>query len=319
MIGEISFLLTLAHIALAIILFISVNWIGKHAIDFGYASTTLFDEPNESIALNFFIRALAPAIFIIMLSAVAVSTGYPALRFEIYWVAIFYYVLRAGIIFAFNRHRLVSWIRFFVYAAAGLAAAILSYHNLIIPNRSLLPDLEAAGNELWLVILAFLYAVANNIQLFGEASARKRNQFVRSHFENAVEKFGSIMTEKIQDELLQLVAYSVLVFEDYARPPAIRTLERLMIWKSVRTTGIMQVASEKSLTDSESVSMGTEILIAAWAKYDSEEYPYSRVWNTLCDYNADEDYARNVMEIMEIIAKRVEPRFKAAYSRGFEE
>jgi hypothetical protein len=72
------------HLALALALFFLVNWIGKHAVDFGYTSTTLFEEPNESIALNFFIRAMSPAVFIIALSAVAVSTGYVELRLGIF-------------------------------------------------------------------------------------------------------------------------------------------------------------------------------------------------------------------------------------------
>lgn len=83
--------LFLVHLALALALFFLVNWIGEHAVDFGYTSTTLFEEPNESIALNFFVRAMSPAVFIIALSAVAVSVGYPDLRIGIFRIAIYYY------------------------------------------------------------------------------------------------------------------------------------------------------------------------------------------------------------------------------------
>lgn len=71
------------HLVLAIILFLLVNWIGRHAIDFGYVSTSLFEEPNESVALNFFIRALSPAVFIILVSSAAVAVGRPELRLEL--------------------------------------------------------------------------------------------------------------------------------------------------------------------------------------------------------------------------------------------
>lgn len=96
-----------AHMALAIALFFLVNWIGKHAVDFGYISTTLFEEPNESVALNFFIRALSPAVFIIIVSAIFVALDQPDLRLGIVMVALYYYIVRAVVIFIFNRQRLI--------------------------------------------------------------------------------------------------------------------------------------------------------------------------------------------------------------------
>lgn len=96
------------YIILAGLLFGLINWIGEHATDFGYASTTLFEEPNESLALNFFIRALAPTVFIVALSAAAVAAGHADLRVGIYWIAIYYYALRFIYILVMNMHRLVS-------------------------------------------------------------------------------------------------------------------------------------------------------------------------------------------------------------------
>jgi hypothetical protein len=230
-----------AHIALAIILFFAVNWIGKHAVSFGYTSMTLFEEPNESIALNFFLRAMSPTVFIIALSATAVGVGRPELRFEVYRIVIYYYVIRTAAIFLFNRHCLISWPKFLLHVAVGIVLGVLAYRHLIIPNRSLLPNIESAGNELWLAILAFLYAVANKVPAAGGPGARRRNDFIGRNYHRARQRFGTIIDEKVQDDRLKLTVYSVLIYEDYARPPAIRELERLMFWKPHRTTGIMQV------------------------------------------------------------------------------
>ncbi|KFE36363.1 hypothetical protein DW2_03604 [Thioclava atlantica] len=301
------------HVALALMLFFLVNWIGKHAIEFGYVSTSLFEEPNESVALNFFIRALSPAVFIILVSSAAVAVSRPELRLGIINVVPYYYVLRAVIIFLFNRHRLISWPGYIFHSLFGIALATLAYIYLILPNRSLIPDLETAGNELWLALLAFLYAVANKITLSGGPGARRRNIFVNSHYVAARARFGEKIDSKVSDELLKLVAYSVLVYEDYCRPPAIRTLERLAVWKKRRTTGIMQVAADEVLTDEESVNRGLDILLDSWEKYSSEEHLWSRVRLSISDYNKDEDYIQRVHEVMEILAKRVDPSFRAAY------
>ena len=301
------------HVALALVLFFLVNWIGKHAIDFGYVSTSLFEEPNESVALNFFIRALSPAVFIILVSSAAVAADRPELRLGIINVVPYYYVLRAIVVLLFNRHRLISWPGYIGHSVFGIAFATLAYNYLILPNRSLIPDLETAGNELWLALLAFLYSVANKITLSGGPGARRRNTFVNCHYVAARARFGEQIDSKVSDELLKLVAYSILVYEDYCRPPAIRTLERLAVWKERRTTGIMQVAADEALTDVESVNRGLDILLSSWEKYSSEEYVSSRVRLSISDYNKDDDYIERVQEVMEILAKRADPSFKAAY------
>jgi len=310
--SHIHWTLSAMHVTLAVVLFFSVNWIGKHAVDFGYVSTSLFEEPNESVALNFFIRALSPAVFIILVSSAAVSLDRSDFRFGIIMVVPYYYVVRAGIIFLFNRHRLISWPRYIGHALFGIGIAALAYNYLIVPNRSLLPDLETAGNELWLALLAFLYAVANKIPLSGGPGARRRNVFVNVHYTTARRLYGGIIDMKVTDNLLKLVAYSVLVYEDYCRPPAIRILERLAWWKKKRTTGIMQVSAADVLTDYESVSRGLDILLASWDTYSCEER-WLRVRSTIADYNKDEDYIGRVQEVMEILAERADPSFKPAY------
>jgi len=308
------FLFTFAiHFALALTLFFVVNWIGKHAIEFGYVTTSLFEEPNESIALNFFIRALSPTVFIILISSAVVAIDKPQLRIGIIMVVPYYYFIRAFVIVLLNRFRLVSWKGYFFHALAGIIFALLAYNYLIIPNRSLLPDLETAGNELWLALLAFIYAVANKVTLSSGPGARRRNSFVKVHYDSARTRFGKQIEQRSLDELLELISYSILIYEDYCRPPSIRVIERIAIWKKSRTTGIMQVASSASLSDVESVAKGIDILNASWEKHESEGSLCKRVRYTISDYNMDDDYIQRVEEVMEILAKRVDPRFRPAY------
>lgn len=307
-----------AHVVLAFLLFRLVNWVGEHATDFGYASTTLFEEPNESLALNFFIRALAPAVFMVALSAAAVAAGHAELRVGVYWIAIYYYALRAIYILAMNMHRLVSWPRFVFHSGVGLAATWVVYQYLILPNRSLLPNLDAAGNELWLAIFAFLYAAANKVTVSGGPGNRRRNAFIQRSYDRAVLLYSALINEKVSDERLQLITYAILIYEDYSRPPSVRFFERLCFWKEKRTTGIMQVASPKSLTDEESVKLGAEKLSASWQLHSEEELLYSRISSTISDYNKDSDYLGRIFEVMEILGKRVAPRFRSAYTAMME-
>ena len=308
------------HVVLAAILFFLVNWIGKYAIDFGYSSTTLFEDPNESIVLNFFLRALSPAVYLIALASVAVAIGHPDLRLDIYWVAIYYYIVRAIVIFVLNRQLLISWFRYLLHASAGVLLAILAYDYLILPNLSLLPDFSQAGNELWLAILGFLYAVANKIYLPEGPGAKRRNAFIRKHYQESVKKFGDQIDKKINDDLLKLITYSILVYEDYARPKSFRFLERLAFWKEQRTTGIMQVTSASALTDQQSIESGIDKLLTAWKTIKRPKKRLrEKVDATIADYNKDDDYVIKVNNVMEILANRVEPKFKPAFQSVYPE
>lgn len=75
----------------------------------------------------------------------------------------------------------------------------------------------------------------------------------------------------------------------------------------------MQVAADDALTDIESVNRGLDILLASWEKYSSEEHLWSRVRLSISDYNMDDDYIQRVQEVMEILAKRADPKFRSAY------
>jgi hypothetical protein len=304
------------HWVLAVILFFLVNWIGKHSEDFGYNSTALFESPTESFAFNFLIRTFSPAVFLIAVSAVLVAIGMAELRIGIYLVAVYYYVVRAVFIITFNRQILINWVRFSIHSVAGIVCAYLAYKFLILPNISLLPDLENAGNELWLAIFAFVYAVANKVIVSDFAHKRRQNSFVRASYRNIKSNFGSLVSQKVNDDLLELIVYSILIYEDYARPSSVRFVERLMFWKVSKTTGIMQVNSEKNLSDVESVEKGLDILASTWKRTKVKKKDVrEKVVKVVGEYNRDDNYISRVLEVAEILAKRADSSFEQAYHR----
>ena len=299
--------------ALAALLFLIVNWIGRHAVSFGYSSTTLFEDPEESFSLNFLLRTLPPAVFIIILSAIAVASGNEELRLQSYWIAVYYYIIRAAYFPVFGLHRLISWPRFLIHSLIGILAASAAFQFLVLPKKSLLPDLETAGNELWLALLVFLYAVGNNVVVSDSRSPSRRNSYVRHSYMAARNQFGTIIDERIEDDLLKLVVYSILVFENYCRPPVARFLERILPSKKGRTTGIMQVTSAKPLSDEDSVRQGLEILSNSW-RIHAHRDAWDRLQSVVADYNKDDGYVYKVNEVMEIIANRAEPNFLPAFA-----
>ncbi|WP_374374508.1 hypothetical protein [Tabrizicola sp.] len=305
-------------IALALILFLIVNWIGRHAVSFGYSSTTLFEDPEESFALNFLVRTLPPAVFMILLSAAAVASSNDELRLQSYWIVVYYYIIRAAYFPIFGLQRLISWNRFIIHSGIGVLAAAAAFQYLILPKKSLLPNLETAGNELWLALLVFVYAVGNNVVISDSGGWGRRNSYVRNSYNTARTHYGKLIDEQISDDLLKLISYAIIVFENYCRPPVVRAIERIWPSKNGRTTGIMQVASNVPLSDEESVKLGLKILSKSWQDH-AHKGKWDRIQSAVADYNKDDGYVYKVNEIMEMIANRVEPDFLPALETRWEQ
>lgn len=312
-------LLTFAtHLAFAIAIFLIINWIGKHAVEFGYSSTSLFEDGEESIALNLFVKSLLPTIFIILASAAAVASGFENYRLNIDRVVSIYFIIRFASIFLFDRLHLVSWTKFTIHAIIGILIAEIAYEFLILPNKSLLPDLETVGNELWLAIFAFLYAIMNKVPLPGGPSARRKNRYIETKYENFQRLYGDFIDSKSPEPLLTLIIYSILVAEDYARPKLIRSLERAAPGDGFRTTGVMQVRAERNLSDRESVERGVNALVSVWQDSENAQLDkWDKFAKTVASHNRDDDYVYRVSDIARIIAKRVNRSLEPAYDEMF--
>lgn len=303
------------HVAASVLLFFCVNWIGKHAVDFGYTSTTLFDEPAESAALNFLIKTLAPAVFTVIVSAVLISYGADNYRILIYHVAFYYYAVRASAIFFPKKQELVNWNKFLLHSIAGIIFAKLAYDNLILPKKSLIPDLNSAGNEVWLAITGFIYAVANKIPTNKAPSARRKNTYISNKYKYACANFHDIIDNSTPSKSLKLVIYAIIIFEDYARPSTIRNLERFIFWRP-KSTGVMQVKSDKTLSDQESVEVGVSAIVNYW-NLNTQDNEYLKCYETIAFHNKDSDYISRIIEIMEVIALRVDIEYKDTWDNLF--
>ena len=105
------------------------------------------------------------------------------------------------------------------------------------------------------------------------------------------------------------IVLSVLIYENFNRHLFIRILEKVMFFtQKVKTTGIMQVSSEKYLSDEESIQRGALILISEYRKNKEElnkedEYniEYSSRRNSIKRYNPDIRYIDDVLGIYDIL------------------
>lgn len=265
-------MLTLFQIIIAIILFFLINIIGKFApTDLRYFQISSFLETDEAPAFNFSFRILTPIVFIILLSALLYSFDLDYYVKDIYFISIYYVLFRAFFNIAISRSLLVNWKKQIFYAFCIVGLTYYIYQKIIITKQNLLPDFSNIANELWIIILVFLYNLVNNVQLPSNGAEKRKYNYIKHTFFYLKENYGEILDSVSTNVRFQQIAYSIMLHENFNRPKLFRFIEYMnSIFKKEGTYGIMQVKSEKILSDIESVKIGLNILFNNFKEYEIE-------------------------------------------------
>lgn len=297
------------HLILSIILFLIVNWIGKHSISVGYMQLSMFLRNDEAPAFNLLFRVLTPIIFILIISYVFYSLELDYLVISIYSVIIYYFVIRFIVNILFGRSRLVNWPRQIIIASISVIAGYFIYQSIIITKSNLMPDFSTISNELWLIVIIFVYQLFNKISVPTEATKKRKNNYLINRYNLYSSKYASIVKSKVTDKKIEALIYSILLYEAFNRPKVVRLIENIVFrFKKSGTLGIMQVSSPKMIGDKKSVELGIEKILNDYKQIKgriteeefSEEYLFRQ---TISQYNSGSEYLDEICELFDIITQ----------------
>lgn len=300
----------IVHFLLGIGLFFIINWIGKHSYSIGYMEISIFVKTEEAPALNFLIRVLTPIVYLIIISTVLYYFGFDRFVANIFLVNIYYILFRLFFNLLTNRVLLLNWYRQFIYWVAIAIISYFTYEKIIKVKTNILPDFTTVSNELWIIILIFIFQVTNNIRLSKDATQRRKQNYLKSRFYFFNNLYGSLVKEITKNEILEALTYSIMIYEDFNRPKIARLVEntKFRLTKKQHSLGIMQVTSDRLITDEESVVMGTNKIVKAHNKYlektSLQEYNYYEwgiIRDIIADYNGGQSYADEVLRLFSII------------------
>lgn len=283
---------------LGIILFFITNLIGKYSRSFGY-SEIKFDISNDELAgFNLVIRLLTPVIFIILISSVFYYFNLDSFTREIYISVMYSYFFRITWNILHNRISLINWYAQVSYALLATFFSYLAYKHLIIPKITLFPNLETLGNELWILIIIFLYKIFNEIKFPVKFKEKRVDNYIRKRYTKFKIKFGSEVNQQIDAQFKDLlekvevlksdnlifnenkylnyilipifstfcrqlitdITYSIMINEDFNRPLLFRKIENLscLLFRRMHSQGIMQFQSADYISDKESIRMAID-------------------------------------------------------------
>jgi hypothetical protein len=300
----------LAHIILGIGLFFLINWIGKHSYSIGYMEISIFVKTEEAPALNFLIRVLTPVVYIIITSTILYYFRLDKYVWNIFLVNIYYVVFRLLFNLITNRGLLLNWYRQFLYWGAIIVISFFTYDKLIKVKTNILPDFTTVANELWIIILIFIFQVTNNIRLSQDGTFKRKQNYLKSRLSYFKTLYGKLIKEATKNEALEAVVFAILIYEDFNRPKVARVIENIKqrLTKKPHTLGVMQVKSDKIISDLESVKLGTAKVVNAYQQYldkltkeKGEFYEYSAYYEIIANYNGGSSYQTEVADLISII------------------
>ena len=300
--------LVLAHAGLAVILFLCMNWIGKHSLNAGYIQMSVFVKTDEAPAFNFLYRSFAPIVFITLVSALAYKLKLEWIVSNIYLVVIYHSVFRLGFNLLTGRARLLNWGMQLAYILISTGGAYYIYSNLIIDKAFFFPAGKDIGNALWLGVIGFIYHTCNSVRA-SDAKTRKRKEgYLNATYLKYKKLYGKIINDTSENEKQESLIYSVLIYENFNRPQVYRLVENLLFFFGLaKTLGVMQVTTEDFINDRESVVLGSKKIVSdfnAIKDHPEQRYGYWPVRRlVLKSYNPDDDYISEVARIDDELKK----------------
>lgn len=318
------------HVGLAILLFFGMNWIGRHSLSAGYIQMSVLVKSDEAPAFNFLYRAFAPIVYITLCAAVLYKAEADWAVKDIHLVVVYYFAFRLLFNIATGRSRLLNWGIQLAYWATSIPVAFYVYENLIQKNQYFFPTNEDLGNALWLGVLAFIYQTFNRVKLSNENTKKRKRNYVAHRYNHYRSIFGEAIEEVTADKRQQCLIYTILLYEAFNRPKLYRWIENVLFRAGLaKTLGVMQVTTDRLISDEESVRLGAKKIVDDHLRAQiiiKEKKPYygSRsYWSIRSEvialYNKDNDYVREVNGLYEVMVELFYPECKDDWRAELEE
>lgn len=234
----------------------------------GYVKMSVVIQDDTAPLFNYLFKVLTPVVYIILLTAVFQKAGLEQLTSKIYFIVIDYWLIRLSAVILLGHIRLINWITQIVYWVSSIALAIW-FQSVVDKVNTILPDPQSLLEELWLLIIVFLYSLFNKMAVFRSGTQRRKERYIDYQFLKFRRRYGQVVSENCKSPTIEAITYSVMIYENFNRPALARCLERILFAKSKKkhSFGIMQVQSIKPLTDEESIKQGIEIVKNAARQY----------------------------------------------------
>ena len=284
-----------------------VSWVGSvlHSVpnggESGYAVFTFRGDQNKPMTVNMLMNILFPNIILIFLYWICFKNRIEVGLGQLFYYVCFYYIYRVLLIcFILKRRELLSVPYELTNSALGILAAYFLTKKFLVDSQQIFIPLSELINEFWLVMIVLVYKFIG--LLFDKVFRQKTvvnegmlDSYIRNKFRYFYKKYRNVVYISREDNGIWILLFAILIFENYNRGKIIRAAERVKVQLGFSATvGIMQIRSDKNISDEESISLAYEKLKHEIVGGNISTADEMEIHHYAFQYNPDEDYAKSV-------------------------
>lgn len=237
----------------------------------GYHQISLFENVEDAPGFNVVFRITAPVFFLVITAAMWYGVGLDEFVSNYWLVTLYYFAGRWLFNIVIGRALLIKWTRQFGIAALAIGISYLAYLVILRDRRLLLPDPKQLRDQLWILVVLFLYSVSNRVSRPRTSSYEQRRQrYLKARFASFRRRFGPIIEREAESKPVEAIAYAVLIYESFNRPAVYQFLETYVLYPFglSHSFGPMQVRADERLSAEEGVIRGVRKVrrdfLASW-------------------------------------------------------
>lgn len=288
----------------SVVLSLFINLFGLASKKFGYVN--LADIQAEGLlGYNLIFRVLAPTVYIAFLSIILYFIGVEKLVENIWLIALWYALINVFILIFLGRFSLINKpLYFLIQIVAIIIAYLLNKISFSHGLQAILPDASNFRTELWMILLIFFYSVLNSYQPSPSNYYERKERYVKSLYASLKNRYNCFLFDEIKNNLfLEKLFFSIMIVEVINRNNFLRFVERILYPMGfIKTTGVMQIKSDKFLSDEESMNLAQNKIKDSYSKHENSiENNHDLAKEIVNDYNAGYHYFDTVMNIFNTI------------------
>lgn len=241
---------------------------GKLSIASGYYHISFIQGAEDAPLFNVVFRVLAPTVFLVLTATFFYANGFEESLQTFWLVTVYYFLLRWAYNLLMERNALLNWPKQIVTATLGISLSYFATRHILTDREVLLPSGRGLSDQLWIVIIGFIYFTATRITwpLIGSSAQERKAEYLRHQFDLAQKRFARVIVSSASSRAAEALSYSVLLYESFNRPRLYQAVEKSVLFPIgiANSLGPMQVPTPVRLDDRDLVRLGVEKLNAAF-------------------------------------------------------
>ena len=109
-----------------------------------------------------------------------------------------------------NRESQLNCYRRFLYWGAIIVISYFTYNKLIKVKTNILLDFTTVANELWIIILIFIFQVTKNIRFSQDGTFKRKQKYLKSRLSYFKTLYGKLIKEATKNEALEAVVFVIV-------------------------------------------------------------------------------------------------------------